>query len=126
MSLNNDIRANELTEGSIYREYGGFEVNKVAERDDHGDTVLIVTESGDEHTYDIDEVVEECPGMPTQIDGTVTLANGQKIQFSIGEIAGDISYQQWGNVEEVLYCGVPLMDALVEKIHEDDLLVVLR
>lgn len=124
--LRGDIRASELEVGDFYSEYGLDDVNEVAERDDHGDTVLITTTTGDEHSYDIDEVLEAAGGTPVGIEGKVTLANGKVIEFAIGDIAGDISYQQWGNVEKVLYCTVPLMDGLVEKIHEDELLAVIR
>lgn len=120
-----DINASSLEVGSIFREYGMDSIYKVAEVGGHGDTVLITSENGDEISLDIDTVVENMAYTPVEIAGKVTLANGRTIEFRIGDVAGDISYSQWGEVERVLYKTVPLMDGLVEKIHEDDLLVVI-
>ena len=61
---------------------------------------------------------------PVEITGTITLANGRSIEFRIGNVAGDICYSQFGEVNEVLYRTVPLLTGLVEKINEDNLLVV--
>ena len=124
--MTNEIRASELHDGSIFREYGMDDVHKVAEIDWHGDTLLVTTESGDEVSLDRDTVVEDLNYAPVEIKGTVTLANGRMVEFSIGEVAGDITYTQWGATESTLYRTVDLMSRLVEAIHEDDLLVVIR
>lgn len=59
---------------------------------------------------------------PVRIEGTVTLSDGRTSQFAIGDVAGDITWQQWGANEETLYRTVRLLEGLTEKIHEDDLL----
>lgn len=52
-----DVRADRIEVGWIVRDYGGDEWRKVANRDDHGDTVLVTFDNGDETTFDTDESI---------------------------------------------------------------------
>jgi hypothetical protein len=52
-----ETRANALVPGMIFREYGD-EWLRVMERDDHGDTVLLVTHDKVERSLDFETVVE--------------------------------------------------------------------
>jgi hypothetical protein len=122
--MTDDIRALELNEGQRFREYGMDDIHTVRSIDFRGDTALIDCEAGCEITLDGDTVVEDYTFHPVSIKGTVTLANGAEYQFSIGDVAGSIGWQQWGHIPDVLSQGVALMDGLVEKINEDNLLLV--
>lgn len=122
--MSEDIRADQLAEGGYFRQFGMDEVHHIEAMLWHGDTVLITCGDGCEITLDGDEVVDDYTFHPVAIKGTVTLANGAEYEFSINNVAGDIGWQQWGHIPAVLSNGVALMEGLVEKINEDDLLVV--
>lgn len=121
---NDELRARDLSKDQYFREEGMDEIHRADSIQERGDSVLIDCYDGCEITLDGDTVVEDHDLSPVSIKGTVTLANGRSYSFSIEDVAGDITWNQWGEVPEVLGHGVNLMDGLVEKIHEDDLLVV--
>lgn len=52
-----EIRANELQVGDVFRDDPDDDDTTVSVRDDHGDTVLIITTEGHSGSYDIDQVV---------------------------------------------------------------------
>lgn len=122
--MTDEIRVGDLKKGQRFREEGLDDIHTVDSIEFRGDTALIECEAGCEVTLDSDSVVDDYTFHPVSIQGTVTLANGAVYEFSIGDVAGSIGWQQWGHIPAVLSQGVALMEGLVEKINEDNLLVV--
>lgn len=117
-------RARDLSDNQYFREEGTDDIHRAEKITERGDAVLIDCYDGCEVTLDGDTVVEGHDFSPVEMTGQIKLANGRSIDFRIGNVAGAIAYSQFGEVNEVLWHTVPLLDGLVKAINEDDLLVV--
>jgi hypothetical protein len=124
--IETEIRASQITEGKYFREYGMDDVHLARFITGRGDALLIDCAEGCEVTLDGDTVVELMDYAPVNIAGQVTLANGRSIHFRIGNVAGGITYTQWGETEPVLYQTVGLMEGLVKAINDDNLVHVVH
>lgn len=63
-----EVRAMELEDGDIYRDYGDDDWTQIGQINRHGDTMLIVTADGTEPTLDIDTVVERAVTIKSEED----------------------------------------------------------
>jgi hypothetical protein len=70
---------------------------------------------GIEHWEPIeDDLPPEARARIEQIAGTITLADGQRVQFSIGENG----WYQWGAARQVLGSTADVVDAIVDGLKE--------
>ena len=119
-----ESRAGDIQRNQYFREEGTDTIHRADSIQYRGDAVLIDCYDGCEVTLDSDTVVEVHDFSPVEITGQIKLANGRSIDFRIGNVAGEITYSQFGEINEVLWHTVPLLDGLVKAINEDSLLVV--